>query len=266
MPTATRWSPSRPTRLRADGTLAPVRVDPLRVELSDGPAVFAFITDLSERRATEEALRSSEYRYRTLAEQATDAIFITDRHHRLVDVNPAGCALLGYTRDELLALTIDDLVPQLATPEGRAQLNVLRADAGVLVEFLLPRKDGSRVPVELTARMLSDGQIHAIVRDISARKAAAAERDRLAAAVEQTSDAIVVTAVDGSILYVNPAFERTFRLHGARNSLAAMRSSCGTRRRRTSRRTRSARSGAEQAGVERSAAAARTGPSTPKRR
>ncbi len=201
--------PFETNAIRSDGTLAPVRVDPLRIELSDGPAVIAFITDLSERRAAEEALRSSEYRYRTLAEQATDAIFITDGHHRLVDVNPAGCAMLGYSRDELLALTIDDLVPQLATPEGREQLEVLRGDEGVLVEFWLPRKDGSRVPIELTARMLSDGQIHAIVRDISARKAAAAERDRLAAAVEQTSDSIVVTAVDGSILYVNPAFERT---------------------------------------------------------
>ena len=59
-----------------------------------------------ERKQAEQALRESEERYRMLVEQASDAIFIADRDGQCLDVNSAGCKLLGYTREEILQLTM----------------------------------------------------------------------------------------------------------------------------------------------------------------
>ena len=60
----------------------------------------------------ENALRQSEERYRLLAEQVTDGILVADSHGRYVDANHAGCEMLGYKLEELLALSIPDvLVP-----------------------------------------------------------------------------------------------------------------------------------------------------------
>ncbi len=66
-----------------------------------------------------EAGRESEERYRTLVEYASDGIFLTDAQGRYLTVNPRGCDMLGYSREELLTMSIDDLI----APEVLALLN-----------------------------------------------------------------------------------------------------------------------------------------------
>lgn len=126
--------------------------------------------EFAELDRAQAAVRASEARFRTLFEHSSDAIFIADAHGRYVDVNARACALLGYTRDELLQLNMTHLVPpeDLITqpfrpgdqPAGRA----------VLVERRLQRKDGASVPVEISARQLPDGRLQALVRDITERR------------------------------------------------------------------------------------------------
>ncbi len=62
-----------------------------------------------ERLQTEESLRRSEERFRVMVEHAADAFFVFDRRGRLVDVNHQACDSLGYTREEMLSLTVSDL-------------------------------------------------------------------------------------------------------------------------------------------------------------
>jgi PAS domain-containing protein len=64
-----------------------------------------------DRLAAAEAQVESESLYRRYIETAPEGIFIADPAGRYVDVNPAGCALVGYSRDELLRMTIRDLAP-----------------------------------------------------------------------------------------------------------------------------------------------------------
>ncbi len=114
-----------------------------------------------------------------LLESAPDAVFVADLDGRYTYVNAAGCAILGYRRDEIIGRTIFDFIP----PEDIPRL--LRAKAGMLdgrsnaAEWLLRRKDGSWVPVEVNANILPGGHWQGFVRDISSRKAQQAERDAL---------------------------------------------------------------------------------------
>jgi len=118
---------------------------------------------------TEESLRESEERFRTLVEQASDAIFTHDMDGRLVDVNERACAILGYSREELLRLTVAQFPPE----EVRAICQNLRPGEFKIVPGQHRRKDGTTFPVEAS---LSLHQVRgqkltaALVRDVTERK------------------------------------------------------------------------------------------------
>ena len=67
-------------------------------------------TDITQRKLAEQALAASEESYRGLMKQASDGIFITDEWGHYLDVNQAGCDMLGYTRQEILGFSMQDLV------------------------------------------------------------------------------------------------------------------------------------------------------------
>src|ERR1035437_2403400 len=133
--------------------------------------------DVTERVKTEEArqkgdvaLRESEAHFRILVEQASDGIFITDDKGQCLDANSAGAEMLGYTRDELLRLSIADIVPAEEIP--RAAPEMARAAGGDIVrsEWKVRRKDGSLFPGEVSAKRLPDGRLQGILRDVTERK------------------------------------------------------------------------------------------------
>ena len=122
------------------------------------------------RDETESALRKSEEHFRILVEQASDGIFVTDAEARYIDVNTAGAQMLGYTRDEILELSICDViapseVERLSSEIGRfADGSIVRSD------WLFRRKDGSLFPGEVCGKQLPDGRLQGIVRDMTQRK------------------------------------------------------------------------------------------------
>ena len=115
-------------------------------------------------------VKESEARYRGLIEQAFDGIFLSDQSGYYSEVNPAGCAMLGYSREEILKLNMRDLI----TPEGLVNVPVRTAEmlkgATVRSERLFRRKDGTIFPVEISGKMLENGNLQGIVRDITERK------------------------------------------------------------------------------------------------
>lgn len=128
--------------------------------------------DIEERRRAEKALRESEEKYRTLFETAKDAIFLTDETGRFVDVNQVACELLGYSKEELLKLSIKDIGNE---PVGYEMFLKARDGLAKKVSFEVNhrRKDGKLLPVEITENFFTIGDQRmslSIVRDITERK------------------------------------------------------------------------------------------------
>ena len=127
-----------------------------------------------EKLVAEAALRQSEARYRTLFEQANDAILIEDAEGRIVNANLQACEMLGYDHEKLLSLSSCYLDADDADRESRATARAgAQADERRTYEATLRRFDGDSLPVEISISQLSDiqGDLYlSIVRDISERK------------------------------------------------------------------------------------------------
>ncbi len=143
--------------------------------------VLAVALDVTSRKQTEEALWASEARYRTLFDQANDAIFLVDPDtRRFLEVNETGLRRLGYSREELLAMTVAEVVaPRGEAPERAAAAGIEREE-GVVFNSVHLRKDGCEIPVEISSRVVDLGArkiFQSVARDISER--VAAERELL---------------------------------------------------------------------------------------
>ncbi|HEY9872530.1 MAG TPA: PAS domain S-box protein, partial [Candidatus Obscuribacterales bacterium] len=130
------------------------------------------MAEIAERKRNQEALRQSEERYRTLVEQASDGIFISDLQGNYIDVNTSGCKMLGYSRQEILRLHISDVVATEEIPVVPKALDEIQAGNIQVREWQMKRQDGTLLPVEVSAKILSDGRIQGIARDITERKQA----------------------------------------------------------------------------------------------
>ena len=163
---------SREMRLRRkDGDLVWVLFSAAPVDDGAGRLVVqATAIDISERKRVEEALQKSESHFRFLVEQASDGIFITDVQGKYVDVNSAGAQMLGYTREELLQLSVSDTVMAEEVPRIGPEVGRFEGGAAVLSEWKLRRKDGSSFPGEVCGKQLPDGRLQGILRDISERR------------------------------------------------------------------------------------------------
>ena len=169
------WAGEFPVR-RKDGTSFPAYVTDSAIRDARGrlAGIVGVSVDLSARKRAEEALQASEARYRMLLEQASDGIFVMDPNARFVEANAQACAMLGYARAELLALSSPDVID----PADLTTRPLVFPQPGLrptVFERQLRRRDGTTFPAEASIRRLPDGGTQAILRDITARKAAEVE-------------------------------------------------------------------------------------------
>ena len=121
-------------------------------------------------RDQQEVLRKSESECRLLLEHASDGISVADRKGNYIKVNSTLCQMLGYPREEFLQLNVRDIIPPEDLVSAPLRFDELYAGKLVLTERHLHCKDGTLLPVEISAKMLDDGRLQAIVRDIGERK------------------------------------------------------------------------------------------------
>ncbi len=152
------------------------------VQLNGKPCILSVTNDITERKAAENALSESEQRFRTLVEQATDALFVVNTDGQLIDVNQEACHTLGYTREELLQMTVPDIQKSVSLNELNHDWN-LQPGQAITREGIHQRKDGSQFPVEVRLGRIEIGGksvLLALARDITARKVMEQAQARLA--------------------------------------------------------------------------------------
>ncbi|TSE25885.1 Cyclic di-GMP phosphodiesterase Gmr [Tepidimonas sediminis] len=176
----------------------------------------------AELQAMRDRLADSEARYRLLAEQSADVVWLYDLvQERFLYVSPAVQRLIGREPHELLGRPLDDVLTDQARqhvrtrlPQRLAELATGRAEARIeTTELALLHADGRLVLTETVSTVIVDGhgrplQLQGITRDVTARREAEAHVRRLSRVVEQSPAAVLITDADGRIEYVNPAFER----------------------------------------------------------
>jgi len=175
-----------------------------------------YFKDVTEQKDAEEKLKESELRFRSLVEQATDTICILDSSFRFIEVNSAGCLMFGCSKEEVLQLSMADVLFEEDLKTNPIKIDELKAGQTISNERRLRKKDGSAISVELSSKMLEDGRIIIFGRDISARK----ESERLIkeseakyrSFFESSMDGILLTVTDGEILSANPAACEIFKM------------------------------------------------------
>ena len=177
--------------------------------------------DVTERKRTEEALRKSEERYRLLANNVSDVILTMDLSLRFTYISPSVTPLLGYSVEEMTALTLKEISTPASFEAAAKTLaeEIAREMAGTsdlkrsrTVGVELIRKNGSSVHVEAKAIFLRDPNdkaigILAVARDVTERKQAEealrASEERYHALFELSPEAVIVLDPQGTVLDVN---------------------------------------------------------------
>ena len=167
--------------------------------------ISVFVIDISQRKKIEQALLTSEINYRSIMDQAADGIFIAEPSGRYVDVNRAGCEMLGYTREEILSLSMQDLAA--GTKYNPIRMKDLLEGKTVIAERDLIGKNGKLVPVEISAKMMRDGRLIGIARNVVDRRREEARVRFLAFVMDKVSSAVISTDNDLKINYWNKGAE-----------------------------------------------------------
>jgi len=139
---------------RADGSTFPVDImlNPLK-HLAE-PMVLAVVRDVTERRATEEALRQSRTMFQKFYEQSPDATIVVDEIGRIERVNAVAEALFGFSRERMVGQSIEKLLPTRFRDRHWAHRASYMKDArmrpmGTGLPLFARRADGSEFPVDI---------------------------------------------------------------------------------------------------------------------
>jgi two-component system, sporulation sensor kinase E len=157
--------------------------------------------------------QKSEEKYRSLIEQASDAIYVVDFNGNFSDVNASICKMTGYTQNELLKLNVEDIIDPEELKIDPVKHGPRKLEEYVIRERRFVRKDGSGFDVEINVKMFQDNRVLVIARDITARKKMEAElgdAELKFRTIAEKSMVGVYIVQNGKFVYLNPRFAEVF--------------------------------------------------------
>ena len=169
--------------------------------------------DITERKQAEEALRKSEKKYRILLETTSEGCWLLNPELKTVEVNQSLCKMLGYSQDEMIGKTPFDFVDDKNRKIFIEQASKISSTEHRSYEITLKKKNGQDLHTYFNATTIRDesGEVQgsfAFITDITKYKRIQEELNLLGIAIEQASESVFITDRNGTIQYVNPAFER----------------------------------------------------------
>jgi PAS domain S-box-containing protein len=199
------------------GSVKWVEVNAVSIEWEQGPAVLALLSDITDRKKAEDELKASEERFRTIIENARDAITVVDENFSVIYESPSLAVVTGYPPEEWVGKSLADMaihpddIPLLAS-----KFELLKSQPGLVIEDVSIRyrhKDGSWHVVEASGRnLLHDPRVKGLVvnfRDITARRrmeeALRESELRYRLLAENASDVIFTSDLAMKLTYVSPS-------------------------------------------------------------
>ncbi len=171
------------------------------------------VRDVTDLFAAQEALAESEEKFRSLFNNAPLPYMSLDENGSLVDVNPAWLETLGYSKKDALGKSVEAFLHAGIHKRFKACFKEFKRSGQCCgVELRLKHGKGHYIDVSFTGRIPNhqgDGflQAYCVFEDITDRKQAEENLRRLISAINHTTEAIIITDIEGSIQYINPAFE-----------------------------------------------------------
>ncbi|MBN1264246.1 MAG: PAS domain S-box protein [Anaerolineales bacterium] len=171
------------------------------------------ILDISERKMAELALQQSEHKFRSLVEQAMEMMFLHDIQGNFVDINRAAIETTGYSKEELLSMTVFDIDPDASDRSDQTLIweELSPDDPPVIFEVNHKRKDGSIYPAEVILSKVilnNQGYMFSLARDITSRKKAEQalreSEQKYRSLTDTTIDWVFQSNRDGVFTYASP--------------------------------------------------------------
>ena len=201
------------------------------IDVDGKPHILSHALDITEHKRSEQALKESEERYRILAENARDVIWILDLDLKYLYMSPSIKRLRGYSADEVMKQSLD----QILTPESyRRAMEIFHKELGLermgqvhgpdwsrTIEIEMFCRDGSTVWTEVIINLLYDKEgtltsFMGITRDITKRRQAEEalreNQERLNSIVAHATDSIFIKDATGRFVLVNPAMCKLFEM------------------------------------------------------
>ena len=185
-----------------------VAASSLRNDVGEFLGVMGVSRDITQSKKAESALRASQQRFRSLVEHAGDAFFLSDSQTRFLEVNQRACDSLGYTRDELLNLSVGDIDPNFSKERFEERSGTLTPGFAMTLNGVHRRKNGTTFPVEIrlvTLESKEDRLFLSLARDVTERKRTEATLTRLRAIMEGTPHFVGMADRNGRVMWVNRA-------------------------------------------------------------
>ena len=174
--------------------------------------LFGIARDITERKQAEEKLRLTQF----ASDHAPDCIFWVDQQARICYANEAARRELGYTKEELLAMSVHDIDPDMSAAAWSAHWQELQQKNTITIETRHRRKDGSIFTAEVSANFVKFGSREfnvAFTRNITERRKCQmqleASREHFKTLFDSTNDGMLILDMQGNIIDINrTAYER----------------------------------------------------------
>jgi len=195
------------------GDLVPVEFVSNVYQIDGSEVIQCNIRDISARKRSEKDLRLAHFSI----DRANDAIYWIGPDGPFVYVNEAACRLMGYSRKEMLSMSVSDLDPGFPVSKWPIHFGELRKKKSLTFESFHKTRSGKLVPVEIRANYLNfEGKEYnfAFAKDITGRKEVERElketKERLEYVLGATNTGVDVIDKDFNLRYVDPAWKKKY--------------------------------------------------------
>jgi len=181
----------------SNGMEIPVEVSSRKIEFEGKPCYLSLVRDITRR-------LEKEIEYAQVLKTSIDGFWVINADEgRLLEANPAAANMLGYTKEEMLDLTVGDIDALFTIEKIRQHINHIRENGSERFETQHRQKDGKRIDVDISASYLphSGGHLLVFIRDITERKQAEVKNAQLQAQVHQSQKLESVGRLAGGVAH-----------------------------------------------------------------